>query len=107
MFNFSLGHGLVDRSLSEASRVVRQDGVVFACGLASNQPEELIERLGFRPHRATEVLEAARRHGLQANRVEVRLISSVAGFIKVFGQAAFTRHGFDRCSPVVYRFLKV
>ena len=107
MYNFSLGHGLVDRSLAEASRVVRQDGVVFAYGLAASQPEELVERLGFRPHRVAEVLEAARRHGLQANRIELDLLSSAAGFIKVCGQAAFTRHGFDRCSPVVYRFLKV
>ena len=106
MFNYSLGHGLLDSCLAEAARVLRTGGIVFIYDLETVDHDYLIDRLGYRPHSRHEVLTAARRHGLSADVVESPP-SSTDDFIRLVGSEAFAAFGFARAWPMVYRFTKV
>jgi SAM-dependent methyltransferase len=103
---YSLGHGLLDKCIGEAARVLRPGGVLFIYDLASRDPDYLIDHLGYRPHGYQEVTEAGERHGLSLN-----LSRSPAGhtdhFIRLIGVEAFYELGFDRAWPMIYRFTKV
>lgn len=104
MFTFSLGHGLLDRCLAEAARVLRPGGVLFIYDIAGDQ-EHLITHAGYRPHGRDEVTEAAARHGFSLDLVRVPP-SSTADCVALFGRGAFEAHGFDRVWPMIYRFVK-
>ncbi len=80
MFNYSLGHGLLDRCLAEAARVLRSGGVLFIYDLATANHAYLVDHLGYRPHSEGEVLDAADRHGLGLDIVE-RPASRSADFV--------------------------
>jgi ubiquinone/menaquinone biosynthesis C-methylase UbiE len=105
MFNFSLGHGLLDRCMAEAARVLRPGGVLFIYDLATNDQDYLIENVGYRPHSADEMLEAAMRHWFVSGDM-LKPEASTAEFVALFGQEAFEAHGFDRTWPMIYRFVK-
>lgn len=106
MFNYSLGHGLLDTCLAEAARVLGPGGIVFIYDLETGDHDYLIDRLGYRPHSRHEVLTAGRRHGLSADVVE-NPPSSTDDFIRLVGSEAFAAFGFARAWPMVYRFTKV
>ena len=50
MFNYSLGHGLLDACISEAARVLRPGGVSFIYDLTTNDQAYVIPCVGCRPH---------------------------------------------------------
>jgi SAM-dependent methyltransferase len=106
MFCYSLGHGLLDQCIAEASRVLRPGGVLFIYDIATKDHDYLIDHLGYRPHLAPEVLEACERHGLSVD-IDSPVASSTADFINLIGAEAFSDLGFDRTWPMVYRFTKV
>jgi SAM-dependent methyltransferase len=104
MFNFTLGHGLLDACIAEAARVLRPGGVLFIYDLTTDAPDYVIDRLGYRPHGRGEVLVAGRRHGLVATAVIENPRSTTADFTNLCGPAAITTHGLERTWPVIYRF---
>jgi ubiquinone/menaquinone biosynthesis C-methylase UbiE len=109
MFCYSLGHGLLDRCIAEASRVLRPGGVLFIYDLTSNDTDDqdyLIDHLGYRPHSHQEVLEAGELHGLTADAADAPTGSS-GDFIDLIGKAAYRDLGFHRATPMIYRFTKV
>lgn len=105
MFNFALGHGLLDDCIAEAARVLRSGGVLFVYDIATHDHDFLIERTGYRPHTADEVIEAAMRHWFVSGET-LKPDASTADFVALFGKAAFEAHGFDRTWPMIYRFVK-
>jgi ubiquinone/menaquinone biosynthesis C-methylase UbiE len=107
MFCYSLGHGLLDKCIAEAARVLRPGGVLFIYDLATDDHEYLIDHLGYRPHSEDEVLAAADRRGLASDFYCAPLFSSTGDFIDLIGAKAFADLGFDRAWPMVYRFTKV
>jgi SAM-dependent methyltransferase len=106
MFNYSLGHGLLNQCIAEAARVLRPRGVLFIYDLATDDHEYLIDHLGYRPHSRDEVLEAGKRHGLAPDLVTPSA-GSTDDFIDLIGADAFVSLGFDRAWPMIYRFTKV
>jgi SAM-dependent methyltransferase len=106
MFCYSLGHGLLDKCIAEAARVLRPGGVLFIYDLSTYAQDHLIERLGYRPHNRYEVAAAADRHGLSMDIIE-EPAASTDDFITLIGAKAFSDLGFDRAWPMVYRFTKV
>jgi SAM-dependent methyltransferase len=106
MFNYSLGHGLLDQCIGEAARVLGPGGVLFIYDLATDDHEYLIDHLGYRPHSRDEVLDASARHGLTLDLVE-RPAASTGAFVDLIGEDAFCSLGFDRTQPMIYRFTKV
>jgi SAM-dependent methyltransferase len=105
MFNYSLGHGLLDTCLAEAARVLRPGGIAFIYDLATDDPGCLIDRLGYRPHSRGEVLTAAERHGFCADVAESPP-SSPDDFVRLVGRRAFVEFGFARAWPMVYCLAK-
>ena len=106
MFNFSLGHGLLDACISEAARVLRPGGVLFIYDLTTNDHAHVIPRVGYRPHGRAEVEAAARRHGFAGRCLIDNPPASTADFLRLFGPSALIVHGLDRTWPIVYRFQK-
>jgi SAM-dependent methyltransferase len=105
MFNYSLGHGLLDRCIEEAARVLRPRGVLFIYDLETRDSDYLIDRLGYRPHGEEEVIEASERHGLILNSSKVP-ICSARDLVNLVGKDGFVSLGFDRAWPRLYRFKK-
>jgi SAM-dependent methyltransferase len=105
MFCYSLGHGLLDQCIAEASRVLRPGGVLFIYDLETYDQAYLIDHLGYRPHSEEEVLEAAARHGLSPD-VVYQTRGNTADMITLIGAKAFSELGFDRAWPMIYRFTK-
>jgi SAM-dependent methyltransferase len=108
MFNFVLGHALLDKCLSEASRVLRPGGLCFAYDLTTDAQsiDYVISRLGYKPHPSDEVVSTARRRGLESGIVIDGPPASIADFVTLFGAAEFYRVGLDRTRPIIYRFTK-
>lgn len=107
MYCYSLGHGLLDQCIAEASRVLRPGGVLFIYDLATyDHHDYLIDHLGYRPHSPGEVLEAARRHDLRRD-IMASPGASPNDFIDLIGADSFASLGFDRACPMIYRFTKV
>jgi SAM-dependent methyltransferase len=106
MFNYSLGHGLLDQCIAEAARVLRPSGVLFIYDLETGDPACLIDHAGYRPHSKEEVLGTGGRHGLSLD-LGMSPASSAHDFIDMVGAYAFVSLGFDRARPMLYRFTKV
>jgi SAM-dependent methyltransferase len=106
MFNFSLGHGLLDACISEAARVLRPGGVLFIYDLTTNNQAHVIPHVGYRPHSRSEVEPAARRHGLATSYVIEHPPCTTVQFTQLFEHDALVRHGPDRARPLIYRFTK-
>lgn len=106
MFNFSLGHGLLDACVSEAARVLRPGGVLFIYDLTTNDQAHVIPLVGYRPHGRSEVGAAAIRHGFTVSDVIENPPATTEQFRLLFGQGVLERHGLDRTWPIIYRFVK-
>jgi ubiquinone/menaquinone biosynthesis C-methylase UbiE len=106
MFNFTLGHGLLDACFSEAARVLRPGGVLFVYDLTSNDHAHIIPRLGYRPHGRAEVEAAARRHDFTISYVIEAPTATTADFVTLFGAGELERVGLDRAWPIICRFVK-
>ena len=106
MFCYSLGHGLLDECIAEASRVLRPGGVLFIYDLETKDQDYLIEHLGYRPHSKKEVWDAARRHSFALDFVK-QPFGDASDLIALIGRDAFAELGFDDSWPMLYRFTKV
>ena len=106
MFCYSLGHGLLDQCIAEAARVLRPGGVLFIYDLSGDDPEYLIEHLGYRPHDEAEMLIASVRHGFSPDFV-IHPDGNTDDFINLIGAESFSKLGFDRAWPMIFRFTKV
>jgi ubiquinone/menaquinone biosynthesis C-methylase UbiE len=106
MFNYSLGHGLLDQCIAEAARVLRHGGVLFIYDLATHDHDYLIDHLGYRPHSQEEVWETAKCHGMTID-VMQHAHAIANDFIVLIGADAYKALGFDRTWPMIYRFTKV
>ncbi|MDP3740364.1 MAG: class I SAM-dependent methyltransferase [Hyphomonadaceae bacterium] len=104
MFCYSLGHGLLDRCMAEAARVLRPGGALFIYDIAADDQARVIEALGYKPHHPAHVLDAAGRHGFIGSVIE-NLSSDVSGVIALCGREAYDA-GFSGTRPVIYRFVR-
>lgn len=108
MFLFSLGHGLLSRSIAEVSRVLRSGGVLFIYDLSADKAshDHVIDRVGYRPHSPDEVRAAALECGFtHPMKIENPPVNANA-FIALFGADEMARTGIDRTQPTFYRFQK-
>jgi SAM-dependent methyltransferase len=64
MYLYSAGHGLLDRVLQEAARVVKPNGIIILYDLVAENSERLIETLGYKASAPQAIIETAARHGL-------------------------------------------
>jgi len=104
MFNYSLGHGLLDACIGEAARVLRPGGVLFIYDLTTDDQAHVIPLVGYRPHGRAEVEASAIRHGFTICRVVENPPTSTADYLRLFGCGVMERHGLDRTWPIIYRF---
>jgi SAM-dependent methyltransferase len=106
MFNYSLGHGLLDACISEAARVLRPGGVLFIYDLTTNDHAHVIPRVGYRPHGRAEVETTAQSHGFTDGLVIENPPSSTDDFCRMFGPGELVQRGLDRTWPIIYRLRK-
>ena len=107
MFNYSLGHGLLDACIGEAARVLRPGGVLFIYDLTTNDHAHVIPLVGYRPHSRAEVEATALRHGFTDCRVTENPPTSTTDYVRLFGSGVLGRHGLDRTWPIIYRFRRL
>lgn len=65
MFNYALGHGVLDKTMAEAARILRFGGVLFIYDLSADDPEPMERELEYTPHAAPAVVKAANALGLK------------------------------------------
>jgi SAM-dependent methyltransferase len=104
MFNYVLGHTDIGRSLSEAARVLRGAGVCGVYDLISDEPEHVVERVGYRPHSVEEIMDAA--GGFTFGDFRKPADFTTEDFEATCGPDALVEHGFDRARPILYRLVK-
>lgn len=105
MFCYSLGHGLLDRVLAEAARVLRPDGVIFIYDLASDDGRALISTLGYQAFPRARVEATADSLGFVCELSLHPEGTSIADFLDVMPVEAY-RTIFAGVRPVLYRFRK-
>jgi ubiquinone/menaquinone biosynthesis C-methylase UbiE len=105
MFNYSLGHGLLDVVIPEASRILRKNGILFIYDIASlgnTGPQVVLEYNAYHPEN---VILAAEEANLQKDMVFVPKNTSVDHFIQILGKNQYNDL-FQEIFPIVYRFIK-
>lgn len=104
LFLYSLGHGRLHKALSEAARILRPGGVVFIYDLMTPAPERVASTLGYVPHSAGNVLEAAASCGLAVTSAAIPQ-TNVDEFLTVLPRASYD-WVFAGVAPVYYRMVK-
>ena len=103
MYCYSLGHGLLERALPEAARVLKPGGVLFIYDVTSEDGTALDERLAYRAHAVRRVQEEADDAGFSQDFCLELPDLDVSHLGKVIGIDAAVRY-FSGARPVIYRF---
>lgn len=104
MLCYALGHGVVERVLKEASRVLRSGGVLFIYDMVSHPPRTL-KGLDYTLFSSSRVCEAAEEAGLRLDWLKSKLKTTVADFLSVMPLCEYTET-FSGVTPIAYRFVK-
>lgn len=104
MFNYSLGHGDLERTIAEAERVLRPGGVLFIYDLSSNDPSPMERALEYTPHLARDVIRTALIAGLELkdNKTPSDTVTGDRLGIATDEQ----RNALTTAFPIYYRFVK-
>jgi ubiquinone/menaquinone biosynthesis C-methylase UbiE len=105
MFAYSLGHGLLDKAIAEAARVIRPGGTLFIYDLAGDDSGDLIRTLGYKAHAPSRVVSAAADAGLTCTLIRSPQASADDKFLRIIDRATFAWL-FRSIVPMIYRFTK-
>jgi SAM-dependent methyltransferase len=105
LFAYSLGHGLLERVMAEAARVLRPGGVLFIYDLAAEDSGSLITRAGYKAHPRAAVETCGRRCGLGLDLSFSPAETNVSQFVGIVGEEEYWST-FSAARPVAYRFSK-
>jgi SAM-dependent methyltransferase len=104
MFNYSLGHGLLAKSIAEARRVLKPGGVLFIYDLAADDSSRLIETLGYKAHPKRRVEVAAKFNGFRVD-LSGTPTTSIGAFMKFIDPTTYAEI-FAGVTPAIYRFTR-
>jgi ubiquinone/menaquinone biosynthesis C-methylase UbiE len=106
MVNYALGHANIGKALSEASRVLRRDGVLFIYDMTAHPNVDcLLAALQYRLHHPSAVINAARHQGFALTGMELPKGNVSADFKSLMAEGEFDRL-FSTVQPVSYRFVR-
>jgi ubiquinone/menaquinone biosynthesis C-methylase UbiE len=105
MFNYSLGHGRLDRTLSEAARVLKPRGVLFIYDLTATDSAALIVSVGYQAYPITTVTKQAVDSGFRLDLLSIPENTKVEKYLTKMNCSDYLAI-YGTVSPVIYRFLK-
>lgn len=104
MFNYSIGHGDIHKTLIEAARVLRQGGVIFLYDLASSVPDTLSEELNYNVHSVEFLRSISLDIGLSIDFIVTPSCVPNKHFLEIYGYQRFL-HTFEQISPMMARLI--
>lgn len=105
MFNFALGHGDLEKCVTEASRVLRLGGILFLYELTADDADQyyVFERVGYKPHSLSDLKKVSLPF---SPRQFFEPPTTIHDFVSLLGVGVVAGYGFDRMRPIVCRFVK-
>lgn len=105
MICYALGHAELDKTLKEASRVLRPGGVLFIYDFTAKQSAKIISSLGYKAHPVWAVRGVASEHGFMEFLNCCLGLGHMQDFLKICDDSDVLE-ALDDAWPVVYRFVK-
>ena len=107
MICYALGHADLEQTIGEASRVLRQHGILFIYDMTAQDVNRLRESLSYQLHTPDTVAACAAKHGFPAD-LAVRVLPSNAS-MRDFSRLETNAELFEllgAVQPILYRFVK-
>ncbi len=105
MFNYSLGHGLLDQVFLEAARVLKPGGLALVYDLFAYDSDMLIVTVGYNAHNPMDVVNAAIAHGLELDNFTRPAETFISPSITIMNQEYFNTI-FANTQVALFRFVK-
>jgi SAM-dependent methyltransferase len=104
MFNYSLGHGQLDKVIAEAARLTKPGGVLFIYDFAGFN-ELTVSTLGYKVHPTEIVEDCAEQHGFKLDKAKFPRHTFTDHF-KAVTDGVDLSCLFDGLAPAAWRFVK-
>jgi ubiquinone/menaquinone biosynthesis C-methylase UbiE len=105
MFNYSIGHARLDKVMSEASRLLRPNGLLFIYDMEASECKSLQDHLQYTAFPMMDVKLAALKHGFTSSIVR-KPLDTTSDHMKNLHDDETHAKIFKGVSPVIYKFVK-